>query len=78
MDDYRLTQFPDAVTLKDGTGVFIGTPEWDVYLAWLAEGNEPDPYLAPGQIASPTFADYVGVFTAGLQAWMESTARTNA
>jgi len=76
--DYRLSAFPDAVEYKGGTGVFIGTPEWDTYLAWIDAGNEPDPYLPPGQIESPTFADYVVAFTAGLQAWMEATAHTNA
>jgi len=78
MADYRLAQLPGVVAYKDGTGVFEGTPEWDAYEAWLAQGNEPDPYVPPGHIESPTFADYVATFTAGLQAWMEATARTNA
>lgn len=78
MAAYRLAFSPDVVARDDGVAVFAGTPEWEDYQAWLERGNEPDPYVAPGQIASPTFADYVTAFTAGLQAWMEQTAHSNA
>jgi hypothetical protein len=44
----------------------------EVIADWIAEGNTPDDPTAP------SFADYVALFTPGLQQWMETTAKTNA
>lgn len=71
---YVLTSDPNVVfNAEAGSTVSINSSiEWEAYQQWLAAGNVPEP--VPG----PSFADYVAMFTAGLQQWMEDTAKQNA
>ena len=46
---YTLTATPDVI--RDADNTFIPADEantdYQAYLAWLAEGNTPNPYVAP-------------------------------
>ncbi|MDF4005332.1 hypothetical protein P3W33_18185 [Luteibacter sp. PPL552] len=73
---YRYTDDTKAFVANTETGAQIPVDAggWmgDEFRAWLDAGNVPD------EVPAPTFADYVAAFTPGLQAWMESVARSNA
>lgn len=49
MADYRLTPDGEPVRTLDGSFIPIDIANRDYldYLAWLAEGNTPEPYVAP-------------------------------
>jgi hypothetical protein len=49
MADYQLTAFPGVVRTEDQASIpeDEGNRDWQTYQAWLAEGNVPDPYVAP-------------------------------
>jgi hypothetical protein len=49
---YTLTDHPNTI-IRDEDGAFIpadpANRDYQDYLAWLAAGNQPNPYGAPGQ-----------------------------
>lgn len=50
---YKLTADPNMI-LRDDDGAFIPADpdnlDYQAYLAWLDEGNEPTPYEPPDQV----------------------------
>lgn len=49
MADYRLTQGPSVIRTSDGSSIPPDPANRDYaeYLAWVADGNTPDPYIPP-------------------------------
>ena len=63
----------------DGSGVFLpaednGTPEWAAYLAWVEEGNTPDPAPAP----PPPPPSYTAFWDALLASTVYGSIRTQS
>jgi hypothetical protein len=52
--DYMKDQVSDQMIQRDEDGAFIPTDpdniDYQEYLAWLDEGNEPTPYTPPLQV----------------------------
>ena len=57
---YTLTKFADTI-IRNADNAFIPADEantdYQAYLAWLAEGNTPNPYVAPPEPAPLTAAE---------------------
>jgi hypothetical protein len=55
--DYTRNQVHDGIIVRDEDGAFIPFDEANIdyqdYLAWLDEGNEPTPYTSPSAKETP-------------------------
>lgn len=56
MAEYQLTYYPDQI-IRVADQAYIPADEnntdYQIYLQWLKEGNEPDPYEGPDLFPQP-------------------------
>jgi hypothetical protein len=71
---YKLTATPEIIARADGW--FIPTDPantlYQEYLAWLAEGNTPDPYVAPPPPIPATVTRFQALATLAAGGWLDT------
>jgi len=73
-------KYNSTYIIRDSDGAFIpadpNNTDYQAYLAWLAAGNTPNPYVAPTFLQSLTFLQFMALFTPTEQAVIVNSTDT--